>query len=206
MSAKQGETLRFSSVGYKSLDQQVTGNSLSVTLTEDSSQLEEVVVVGYGTQRKSTVSGAVATTDLKGTNSRSMAGIGKVLQGRTPGVTVTAEGGDPTSKPSINIRGMGGLNGQQPVYVIDGVIFNGVPDLNPNDIQDISVLKDASAAVYGARASGGIILVTTKSGKAGELKIDFEAKYGLQKAHNLLQSLNAADRAMISIWRQIMRV
>ncbi|RKE44324.1 SusC/RagA family TonB-linked outer membrane protein [Sphingobacterium detergens] len=198
LSAKQGETLRFSSVGYKSLDQQVTGNSLSVTLTEDSSQLEEVVVVGYGTQRKSTVSGAVATTDLKGTNSRSMAGIGEVLQGRTPGVTVTAEGGDPTSKPSINIRGMGGLNGQQPVYVIDGVIFNGVPDLNPNDIQDISVLKDASAAVYGARASGGIILVTTKSGKAGELKIDFEAKYGLQKAHNLLQSLNAADRAMIS--------
>lgn len=198
LSAKQGETLRFSSVGYKSLDQQVTGNSLSVTLTEDSSQLEEVVVVGYGTQRKSTVSGAVATTDLKGTNSRSMAGIGEVLQGKTPGVTVTAEGGDPTSKPSINIRGMGGINGEQPLYVVDGVLQARAPELNPNDIQDISVLKDAAAAVYGARASGGVILITTKGGKSGELKIDFEAKYGLQKAHNLLKALNAADRAMIS--------
>lgn len=198
VSAKQGETLRFSFVGYKSLDQQVTGNSLSVTLTEDSSQLEEVVVVGYGTQRKSTVSGAVATTDLKGTNSRSMAGIGEVLQGKTPGVTVTAEGGDPTSKPSINIRGMGGINGEQPLYVVDGVLQARAPELNPNDIQDISVLKDAAAAVYGARASGGVILITTKGGKNGDLKIDFEAKYGVQKAHNLLRSLNAADRAMIS--------
>ncbi|MDR2274269.1 MAG: TonB-dependent receptor [Sphingobacterium sp.] len=198
LSAKQGETLRFSFVGYKALDQQVTGNTLSVTLTEDASQLEEVVVVGYGTQRKSTVSGAIATTDLKGTNSRSLASVGDVLQGKTPGVTVTNEGGDPTSKASINIRGLGGINGQGPLYVVDGVILSGVPDLNPNDIQDISVLKDASAAVYGARASGGVILITTKGGKNGELKIDFEAKYGVQKAHNLLQSLNAADRAMIS--------
>jgi len=198
LSAKQGETFRFSFVGYKPLDQQVTGNSLSVTLTEDASQLEEVVVVGYGTQRKSTVSGAVATTDLKGTNSRSMAGIGEVLQGKTPGVTVTAEGGDPTSKPSINIRGMGGINGEQPLYVVDGVLQARAPELNPNDIQDISVLKDAAAAVYGARASGGVILITTKGGKSGELKIDFEAKYGVQKAHNLIKALNAADRAMIS--------
>lgn len=198
LSAKQGETLRFSFVGYKALDQQVTGNTLSVTLTEDASQLEEVVVVGYGTQRKSTVSGAIATTDLKGTNSRSLASVGDVLQGKTPGVTVTNEGGDPTSKASINIRGLGGINGQGPLYVVDGVILSGVPDLNPNDIQDISVLKDASAAVYGARASGGVILITTKGGKNGELKIDFETKYGVQKAHNLLQSLNAADRATIS--------
>ncbi|WP_104385049.1 TonB-dependent receptor [Sphingobacterium sp. HMA12] len=198
LSAKQGETLRFSFVGHKSIDQQVTGNSLSVTLTEDASQLEEVVVVGYGTQRKSTVSGAVATTDLKGTNSRSMAGIGEVLQGKTPGVTVTAEGGDPTSTPRVNVRGMGGINGEQPLYVVDGVIINGVPQISPNDIQDINVLKDASASIYGARASGGVILITTKGGKAGELRIDVEGKYGVQKAHNLLRSLNAADRAMIS--------
>lgn len=198
LSSNQGETLRFSFIGYKTLEQLVVGNSIQITLEEDASQLEEVVVVGYGTQRKSTVSGSVSSTNLEGVSSRSVTGIGEVLQGKTPGVTVTNEGGDPTSAARVNIRGLGGINGEQPLYVVDGTIFHGVPQINPNDIKEISVLKDAAAAIYGARASGGVILITTKGGRSGELKIEAEAKFGIQKAHNMLQSLNAVDRAMVS--------
>ncbi len=103
------------------------------------------------------------------------------------------EGGDPNGSPKVNIRGLGGINGETPLYVVDGVVFNGTPSINPNDIQDISVLKDASAAIYGARSSGGVILITTKKGKKGNLTVDFDVKYGINNAWKLKKSLNAAE-------------
>lgn len=155
--------------------------------------IDEVVVVGYGTQKKSKVSGAVSEASLDKLGSRSLSGVGEVLQGKAPGVTVVNEGGDPNGTPRVNIRGLGGINGESPLYVIDGVVFNGTPSINPNDIQDISVLKDASAAIYGARSSGGVILITTKRGKKGTLTVDFDVKYGINQAWRLKKSLNAAE-------------
>lgn len=155
--------------------------------------IDEIVVVGYGTQKKSKVSGAVSEASLDKLTSRSLSGVGEALQGKAPGVTVVNEGGDPNGSPKVNIRGLGGVNGETPLYVIDGVVFNGTPSINPNDIQDISVLKDASAAIYGARSSGGVILITTKRGKKGSLTVDFDVKYGTNQAWRLKESLNAAE-------------
>lgn len=155
--------------------------------------IDEVVVVGYGTQKKSKVSGAVSEASLDKLSSRSLSGVGEVLQGKSPGVTVINEGGDPNSTPRVNIRGLGGINGETPLYVIDGVVFNGTPNINPNDIQDIAILKDASAAIYGARSSGGVILITTKKGKKGTLSVDFDIKYGTNNAWKIRQPLNAAE-------------
>ncbi|WP_394660713.1 SusC/RagA family TonB-linked outer membrane protein [uncultured Chryseobacterium sp.] len=155
--------------------------------------LDELVMVGYGTQKKSKVSGAVTEASLDKLTSRSLSGVGEVLQGKAAGVTVVNEGGDPNGTPKVNIRGLGGINGETPLYVVDGVVFNGTPSVNPNDIQDISVLKDASAAIYGARSSGGVILITTKKGKKGALSVDFDVKYGLNQAWRIKEALNAAE-------------
>ncbi len=135
----------------------------------------------------------MAEASLDKLSSRSLSGVGEVLQGKAPGVTVVNEGGDPNGVPKVNIRGLGGVNGETPLYVVDGVVFNGTPNINPNDIQDISILKDASAAIYGARSSGGVILITTKRGKKGALTVDFDVKYGINQAWRLKESLNAAE-------------
>lgn len=156
-------------------------------------KIEEVIVVGYGTQKKAKVSGAVSEVNLDKLSSRSLGGVGAALQGKSPGVVVMNEGGDPTSTPRVNIRGLGGINGESPLYVIDGVVFDGTPTINPNDIESISVLKDASAAIYGARSSGGVILITTKRGKKGQLSVEFDAKMGVQNAWKIRESLNAKE-------------
>ncbi|MDQ1160466.1 TonB-linked SusC/RagA family outer membrane protein [Chryseobacterium sp. SORGH_AS 447] len=174
----------------------ITASPLFLAQKKDSLKersLEEVVVVGYGTQKKSKVSGAVTEASLDKLTSRSLSGVGEVLQGKAAGVTVVNEGGDPNGTPRVNIRGLGGINGETPLYVVDGVVFNGTPSINPNDIQDISVLKDASAAIYGARSSGGVILITTKKGKKGSLTVDFDVKYGLNQAWKIREALNAAE-------------
>lgn len=192
-------TLVFSMIGFKTTTIQVTSSTIiNVTLAEDKAQLSEVVVVGYGTQKKATLTGAVSAVGLDNLSSRSLNSVGEVLAGKTPGVIVTNEGGDPTSAPRVNIRGAGGINGERPLYVIDGAIFTGVPQLNPNDIESISVLKDASSAIYGARASGGVILVTTKKGKNGKLQINFDAKVGQQSVWKKLDPLNAEERAQVA--------
>jgi TonB-linked SusC/RagA family outer membrane protein len=191
--------LSFSMVGFHSKDVSVGENEvINVTLSEERSTLSEVVVVGYGTQKKETLTGAVSLVSLDKLSSRSVNSVGEVLAGKSPGVIVTNEGGDPTATPRINIRGAGGINGESVLYVIDGSIFLGTPQLNPNDIESISVLKDASAAIYGARASGGVVLITTKKGKKGQMQISVDAKLGQQSAWRKLQPLNAEQRAQVA--------
>lgn len=191
--------LSFSMIGYRTKELTVGDNQvINVTLSEERSLLADVVVVGYGTQKKETLTGAVSIVSLDNLNSRSLNSVGEVLAGKSPGVIVTNEGGDPTSTPRINIRGAGGINGENVLYVIDGSIFSGTPQLNPNDIESISVLKDASAAIYGARASGGVVLITTKKGKSGKMQISFDAKVGEQSAWRKLAPLNAAQRAQVA--------
>lgn len=204
--------LSFSMVGYKTRQVKVTDAEVyNVVLMEDKSLLSEVVVVGYGTQKKATLTGAVSVVPLDQLSSRSVNTVGELLAGKSPGVIVTNEGGDPTSSPRVNIRGAGGINGESVLYVIDGSIVTGPPAtksdgtvvygepvINPNDIESISILKDGSAAIYGARASGGVILITTKKGRKGELQITVDGKAGVQSAWKKLQPLDAAQRASVA--------
>jgi len=197
--AGQQAVLSFSMIGFHSKEVTVGEDEvIHVTLSEERSTLSEVVVVGYGTQKKETLTGAISLVSLDKLSSRSVNSVGEVLAGKSPGVIVTNEGGDPTSPPRINIRGAGGVNGENVLYVIDGSIFLGTPQLNPNDIESISVLKDASAAIYGARASGGVVLITTKKGKKGQLQISVDAKLGQQSAWRKLKPLNAEQRAEVA--------
>ncbi|TKK71069.1 TonB-dependent receptor [Ilyomonas limi] len=197
LEADAGEvTIVVSIVGYKSREVKLTaGGNNVIQLEHEDNQLEKVVVVGYGTQSRAKVTGAVADVKLDKITSRSVSGIGDVLQGKAPGVIVQNEGGDPTSQPRVYIRGLGGINGESALYVVDGVIYSGTPVINPNEIESIDVLKDASAAIYGARASGGVILITTKKGKAGAATVTLDAKLGSQTPWRKLHSLNAKEYA-----------
>ena len=193
-----GETITVSTsyVGYSDREAILkAGTPNVIRLEREETQLNTVVVVGYGTQRRATVSGAVSDVKLDKVSSRSAHNFTEMLQGKAPGVIVTNEGGDPTALPRVNIRGMGGINGENVLYVVDGVVANGTPVVNPSEIENISVLKDASAAIYGARASGGVVLITTKKGKAGAASITLDAKIGMQKAWRKLESLNAKEYA-----------
>ena len=195
-----GQTvLSFSMIGYRTKEIAVNDNQIiNIVLSEERALLADVIVVGYGTQKKETLTGAVSLVSLDKLSSRSVNSVGEVLAGKSPGVIVTNEGGDPTSTPRINIRGAGGINGESVLYVIDGSIFLGTPQLNPNDIESISVLKDAAAAIYGARASGGVILITTKKGKKGKMQIAFDGKIGQQSVWKKLEALNAVQRAQVA--------
>ncbi|QNK65019.1 TonB-dependent receptor [Pedobacter sp. PAMC26386] len=199
ISAPEESSLIFSMIGYKTKQVKIDGKEIiNIVLVEDNSQLNEVVVVGYGTQKKATISGAVAEVALDKLGSRSVNDIGSILQGKAPGVVVVTESGDPSATAKVNIRGQGGINGESPLYVIDGSLYYGTPVLNPNDIESISVLKDGAAAIYGARASGGVILITTKKGANQKLNITFDAKVGTQTAWKKLKSLNAKEFADVS--------
>ncbi|GGH66033.1 TonB-linked SusC/RagA family outer membrane protein [Filimonas zeae] len=195
----EGQEVRLviSLVGYQTREILVkAGAFTAVQLERAKESLDSVVVVvGYGTQKRSKVTGAVAEAKLDAMGSRSFNNLSEVLQGKAPGVMVQNEGGDPTATPTISIRGLGGINGAAPLYVIDGSIYPGTPVLNPNEIESVSVLKDASAAIYGAQASGGVILVTTKKGHKGEMAVSLDAKYGTQAAWRKLQATNAKEFA-----------
>jgi len=170
--------------------------SLMVKLKEQENALNQVVVVGYGTQKRAAVTGAVTSVSLDNLKSRSLNDFAEALQGKAPGVMVANEGGDPTSTPKVYIRGLGGVNGEHPLYVVDGSIYSGGP-INPNDVESVSVLKDASASIYGALASGGVILITTKKGAPTGFRITLDAKYGTQSAWKKLHSLNAKEFAYV---------
>lgn len=163
----QGAILVFSFIGYTPQEIKV-GNqtSLSVTLAEDDESLNQVVVVGYGTQKRSEITGSVSTIDSKEITSTPVLRVEQALQGRASGVQVTQNSGAPGSGLNVRIRGIGTVNNSDPLYVVDGMPVEGMDFLNPGDIESISVLKDAaSAAIYGSRAANGVVLITTKKGK-----------------------------------------
>jgi TonB-dependent SusC/RagA subfamily outer membrane receptor len=198
--------LTISMTGYEPMVYKAeAGKDLHIVLKSLHAEIEPVVVIGYGSQKKSVVSGGITEVQLDQLSSRSENNIGDVLQGKAPGVVVTQEGGDPTSAPSIFIRGLGGINGESALYVVDGSIVTGTPVINPNEIASISVLKDASASIYGARASGGVILITTKKGKKDESTVTLDAKFGEQSAWRKLQPLMPNNLQMPSTRRMKMR-
>ena len=190
----QGQTLVFSYVGYQSQEVKVgTSSVINVVLKEDSEVLDEVVVIGYGVQKKKLVTGA--TVQVKGDDIAKLNTTNPLsaLQGQTPGVNIVSTSGQPGASMSVTIRGLGTVGNSQPLYLIDGV-GGDITTLNPADIESIDVLKDAaSAAIYGAQAANGVVLVTTKSGKEGSCKISYDGFAGWQTIGRKFHVLNAAE-------------
>lgn len=179
----QNATLQFSFVGMK-MQEILVGSktTINVTLTEETIGIEEVVAVGYGTQRKVTLTGAVSSVNSDFLASRPLTNSTQALQG-VNGIYVNQAGGEPgADNATIRIRGIGTLNNNDPLILVDGIEYN-MKDVNPNDVESISVLKDAaSASIYGNRAANGVILITTKKGKSGKLRAELNSYYGWQKA------------------------
>ena len=184
LSVKKGAELVISYVGFKS--QTLKANEvLHVMLEEDSEMLEEVVVTGYTTQRKADLTGAVSMVSMDDISKQNENNPMKALQGRVPGMNITSDG-NPSGSTTIRIRGIGTLNNNDPLYIIDGVpTKGGMHELNGNDIESIQVLKDAaSASIYGSRAANGVIIITTKKGKEGQLKINFDESVSASMYNN----------------------
>ena len=172
-------TLVVSFVGYKTQEVQVKGQKqLQVVLSEDAEMLDEVIVVGYGTTKKANLSGAVDQISSKEIEHRVSGNAGQVLQGMIPNLNVSFSDGSINSKASFDVRGVGSINGGSPLVLIDGVEGD-MNYINPKDIESISVLKDASsAAIYGARAAFGVVLITTKNPNAGKIQVNYSNHFG----------------------------
>ncbi|MDB5109092.1 MAG: SusC/RagA family TonB-linked outer membrane protein, partial [Mucilaginibacter sp.] len=199
-SAPQGGTLAFTYVGYTEKSIAITGqNVINITLEANTTGLDEIVVVGYGTQRKSVVTGAISTVSAKDLKDQQVTRLDDALQGRTAGVTVVQSSGAPGSSPTVRIRGTTSINNSDPLYVIDGLVVlnGGLDNINPDAIESIEVLKDASAAIYGSRASSGVILVTTKKGKIGNTTINYNGYIGYQQPVKHVGVTNATQYATL---------
>jgi len=191
------EILQISYVGY--LPQEISLNgrtSLNITLKEDSQALEEVVVVGYGVQKKSVVTAAVSRVDSEELMKNNPTDVRYALQGKVSGVQITSSSGQPGSDAVFRIRGVGTINNNTPLYLVDGFPAedNVINTLNPSDISSIEVLKDAaSGAIYGARAANGVILITTKNGQKGKVRVSYDFTYGIQNIIKKMDMMNASQ-------------
>jgi len=191
--------LAFSSVGYK--QQQIavgTNTLLNVALVPEMTELEQIVVIGYGTQRKKDLTGSISLVSTKDIKSLAVPSVSDALQGRAAGVQVISSG-VPGSDATFRIRGVGTINNNDPLLVIDGVpVSSGLNTLNMNDVESMQVLKDASAtAIYGSRGANGVVIVTTKRGKGDQSHMDFNYFFGMQNAKNVLEMLNASEFAAL---------
>jgi TonB-linked SusC/RagA family outer membrane protein len=205
LNVRQGQTIVISYIGYITKEFKVDSRTqYDITLEEDKKMLDEVVVVGYGTMKRSDLTGAVSSIDEKAIKQGVNTSIEQAMQGRIAGVAVTQNSGAPGGGISVQIRGINSLSGNEPLYVIDGVAMSGqtgdnssvLSTLNPSDITSLEVLKDASAtAIYGSRASNGVVLITTKRGKEGKPKVVYEGMMGWQKLPKYLDMMNLKQYA-----------
>ena len=193
LTVKEGAILVFSSIGYSTLELPAQAQ-MSVVMDEDTQLLNEVVVTGYTVQRKADLTGAISTVNTADMAKQNENNPMKALQGRVPGMNISADG-SPSGAATVRIRGIGTLNDKDPLYIIDGMPTKaGMHELNGNDIESIQVLKDAaSASIYGSRAANGVIIITTKAGKEGKVKVDFDASVAAQSYVNRMQVLNAEE-------------
>ncbi|MBK1438624.1 TonB-dependent receptor [Parapedobacter sp. ISTM3] len=201
ISLEAGSTLVFRQLGMVTRHIEVTqSGTINVTLEDESSTLDEVVVVGYGTQKKSVVTGAISSVKASDLETMPITRIEQSLQGRTSGLTIAASSGQPGSASTIRVRGITTFGNNNPLWVVDGVVVDagGIGYLNQSDIESIEVLKDASSqAIYGARAAAGVILVTTKKGQAGGIRINYNGFYGVSAPAKKLSLLNATEYATL---------
>ncbi|NCC47245.1 MAG: SusC/RagA family TonB-linked outer membrane protein, partial [Bacteroidia bacterium] len=183
--ARNGDVIEFRAMSYKTRTAIVTSPVIEIEMEDDFFNIDELLVVGYGTIKKSDLTGAVATIKSEELTKQAVLSADQALQGRFPGVHVISNSGSPGGAISVNIRGIGTVNDAQPLYVVDGMPVNGISYLNMNDISSLEVLKDASAsAIYGSRGANGVILITTRKGKTGESKISFNGYAGIQNMLN----------------------
>lgn len=194
-----GATLVFTYVGYITQEIQATGNTLDVAMKISQQNLDEVIVVGYGVQKKSVTTAAISSIKSDDLGKLSPTRVENVLKGQVSGVQITTNSGQPGSESKVRIRGTGTTNNSDPLYIVDGMaVSGGISNLNPTDIASVEILKDAaSAAVYGARAANGVILITTKSGVQGKTKINYDFSYGLQNPWKKKSVLNAEQYMII---------
>lgn len=200
LSVPSDAILSISYIGFKSQEVSVSGKrELKIVLQEDAEALDEVVVIGYGTQKKSVVTASIAKVSSEDLAGKSPVRIDNALKGLAAGVNVTSSSGQPGESPRVRVRGIGTINNTEPLYIIDGMPIDGGLDfVNPSDIESIEVLKDAaSGAIYGARAANGVILVTTKKGKMGKAQINYNFSYGWQSAWKKRDVTSATDYAIL---------
>ena len=193
-----GASVRFSYVGYDPYEAKAEP-VMNVVMKESSNMLDEVVAIGYGTQKKSVVTAAISKVGSEELELSSPVRMDNALKGLASGVTVTSSSGQPGAAARVRIRGVGTINNSDPLYIVDGMpIEGGLDYLNPADIASIEVLKDAaSGAVYGARAANGVVLVTTKQGKEGKTRVTYDFSYGWQNVAKKRKVLNASEYAMM---------
>ncbi|CAN5788326.1 TonB-dependent receptor [soil metagenome] len=196
LSAPANAILEISYVGFKKQEIQVAGKTeFAITLEAGTNTIDDVVVVGYTSQRKASITGAVSTVNMGDVDKRRVADVAQLLQGQVAGVTVTQSTGAPGDGINITIRGVGTIgSSSDPLFIVDGLPTTSISFLNPADIQSMTVLKDAAAAsIYGARAAGGVIVIVTKNGKKGKSSLDLNYYTGIQKVANLPTMLNATQ-------------
>ena len=195
----ENPTLVFSYIGYKTQEVPVGGKTtLNVTMSEDAEQLDEVVVVGYGVQKKSSMTASVSSVSSKEIVKTMSSNVASTLQGRMPGVDIVQQAGVAGADVNILVRGAASFGATEPLYVIDGAFSNnGLTSINPNDIESIEILKDgAAAAIYGSRAANGVVLITTKRGKSGKPVVEINGSFAVQTPTNIPDFLNASQ------WRE----
>ncbi|NDW08695.1 TonB-dependent receptor [Dysgonomonas sp. 520] len=186
------KSLVFSYIGMKSKEIAISGSTLDVTLLDDFSQLDEVVVVGYGTMKRRDLTGSVASVDDKTLKNIPVTSALEAISGRMAGVNITTTEGSPDAEIKIRVRGGGSITqDNSPLYIVDGFQVSNISDIAPGDIQSIDVLKDAaSTAIYGSQGANGVVIVTTKSGKEGKITVNLNAYVGFKKAYNLTEVLS----------------
>ena len=204
VSAASGSTLVVSYIGYVSQDVKAA-NNMRIVLKPNNETLNEVVVIGYGVQKKSVVTASIAKVSSEDLAGKTPVRVDNALKGLAAGVNVTSSSGQPGSAPKVRIRGTGTINSSDPLYIVDGMpIEGGLDYLSPSDIESIEVLKDAaSGAIYGARAANGVVLVTTKKGKTGKAQINYNFSYGWQSAWKKRDVTSATDYAILQNERAV---
>ncbi len=194
LSVNKGATLVFSYIGYVTQEKPTTGGTLNIILKEDNQTLEEVVVVGYGVQKKSSVTGSISQVKSEDMHNRTITNAEQALQGKTAGVQIISASAAPGSNPSIRIRGYSSNSSSDPLFVVDGLRTTNISNLDPNDIESMEVLKDAaSAAIYGAQAGNGVVLITTKKAKKGVRRISYDFQFSSQSLGKTPEVLNAKE-------------
>lgn len=207
LSVAKGDVLVFSYIGYKTTEVKVDRNVIDIALQDDNLKLDDVVVVGYGSMKRSDLTGSVVSVTAEDMKKSINTSLDQALQGRAAGVNVTSNSGAPGGGISVSIRGVNSFEGNEPLYVVDGIPISGQSDknsntsalssINPGDIISMEVLKDASAtAIYGTRAANGVILITTRQGQAGKTRISYEGYYGIQELPGELEVLNLREYAV----------
>lgn len=193
----ESDTLEFSFIGFKPVEVALNGrNKLDVYLEVDTKELDEVVVVGYGVQKKSDVTGAIVSLGNKTLTESHQQNLATIIQGRAAGVTVTSNSGAPGRPEEINIRGISSINGSPPLWIVDGVPTSG--GVNPQDIESMEILKDASAtSIYGTKGANGVILITTKKGKKGDMSINYENRFSWGQLYKKLNLTTAKQWAKL---------